>query len=380
MLKHSVTPTNNAAIAQQPATVLLLGGSGQIGRCLLAEIQQQWPNATLLSPSRAQLDLSDLTAVRAYLQQHQPDWLLNCAAYTQVDAAEQDPHYAPATSHATNPATDNHVYSRSATSCHPNTALNAQLPQLLADYWRMSPKPITLLHFSSDYVYSGQGEMPWREDAEPAPVNAYGHAKASGDAALLAALSEHAAVNAVAQSTAAQSTAALGFAAQSHAGQSHTAHRHAAALPPAKSRLYLLRTSWVYHQQGHNFINSMLRLAAQRDVLRVVDDQFGAPTPAEWAAQVSRLLLQSEAANGLYHLAPSGVTSWYGVAYAALSSAVSAGVLAQVPELIAISSDQYPTAAKRPHNSRLDCHKLQQALALEFPDWQVLLRQQMQRR
>ncbi|HAT42687.1 MAG TPA: NAD(P)-dependent oxidoreductase, partial [Rheinheimera sp.] len=203
-----------------------------------------------------------------------------------------------------------------------------------------SSKPLTLLHFSSDYVYSGAGDMPWREDDAPAPINAYGRAKAAGDQALLSAL----------------------------AASPHTVAAMA-------SRLYILRTSWVYHSHGQNFINTMLRLAAERDVLRVVDDQCGAPTPASWAASISGLLLQSQAASGLYHLAPSGVTSWYGVAYAALSSAVSAGLIRQVPELVAISSSDYATPAKRPCNSRLDCQKLQQALGIEFADWQRLLRQ-----
>ncbi len=312
-----------------PSTVLVLGGTGQIGRCMLAEIKQHWPAAQLLSPTRAELDLSNGPAVLAYLQQHQPDWLINCAAFTAVDLAEQDLLFS----------VDTHP---NTMDTHPNTLLNAVLPMVLADYWQASLKPLTVLHYSSDYVYSGQGDMPWREDDALAPINAYGRAKAVGDQALLSSLRNN----------------------------SQTAAATA-------SRLYILRTCWVYHQQGQNFINTMLRLAEERDVLHVVDDQFGAPTPAQWAAQVSGLLLRSQAASGVYHLAPSGVTSWYGVAHAALSSAVSVGLISQVPELIAIESHDYLTPAKRPHNSRLDCQKLKQALGIEFPEWQRLLREHM---
>lgn len=365
-----------------PSTVLVLGGTGQIGRCMLAEIKQHWPAAQLLSPTRAELDLSNAAAVLAYLQQHQPDWLINCAAFTAVDLAEQDllfsvdthPNFsvnfsvdtqwsvlqwsvdgqqwsvdihpsnmlnAGAVSMDAHPNTLLNAANVSMDT-HPNTLLNAVLPMVLADYWQASLKPLTVLHYSSDYVYSGQGDMPWREDDALAPTNAYGRAKAVGDQALLSSLRNN----------------------------SQTAAATA-------SRLYILRTCWVYHQQGQNFINTMLRLAEERDVLHVVDDQFGAPTPAQWAAQVSGLLLRSQAASGVYHLAPSGVTSWYGVAHAALSSAVSVGLISQVPELIAIESHDYLTPAKRPHNSRLDCQKLKQALGIEFPEWQRLLREHM---
>lgn len=347
-----------------PKTVLVLGGSGQIGRCMLAELQQHLPpevlsQGRLLSPSRAELDLSDGPAVLRYLQQWQPDWLINCASYTAVDAAEQDPRFAQdrfaqdsqlssgqlplesVDSESLNYVVEDAV-DQDGVDSHPNTLLNAMLPKILAQYWQASCKPLTLLHYSTDYVYSGQGDQPWREHDLPAPINAYGRAKAAGDQALLAALH----------------------------GSPYTDATSA-------SRLYIVRTSWVYHSQGHNFINTILRLAGERDVLRVVDDQVGAPTPATWAAQMSRLLLQGVAASGLYHLVPSGVTSWYGVAYAALSNAARAGRISQVPALVAIESREYPTPAKRPLNSRLDCQKLQQALGLEFPDWQVLLRQQI---
>lgn len=332
-----------------PATVLVLGASGQIGRCMVAELSRLCPNAQLLIPSRVQLDMTDGAAVLSYLQQTQPDWLINCAAFTAVDAAEQDPLCAGAVQGVSvSLSQDTHSNTTvdfTKVDTHPNTQLNARLPQLLAQYWQSSTKSLTLLHFSSDYVYSGEGDLPWREDDTPAPLNAYGRAKTAGDRALLSALST--------QQQAAKTMA---------------------------SRLYILRTSWVYHSHGQNFINTMLRLAAERDLLRVVDDQYGAPTPACWAASISGLLLKSPATSGLYHLAPSGVTSWYGVAYAALSSAVSAGLIRQVPELVAISSSDYPTPAKRPHNSRLDCQKLQQALGLEFADWQRLLREHIARR
>lgn len=333
-----------------PTTIVLLGASGQLGRCMAAELQQRWPQATLLSPTRAALDLTDLSAVVGYLQLHQPDWLINCAAFTGVDAAEQDPLFAePFVSDVERFA----ALALDDVRRHPNTQLNAMLPYVLAQYWRSSDKPLTLLHYSTDYVYSGQGDMPWREDAPLAPLNRYGRAKACGDTALLQACA---------------------------AGVSTLrTDRDSAVDAATQSRLYIVRTSWVYHRHGHNFINTMLKLVGERDVLRIVDDQVGAPTPAPWAAQISALLLQSDATSGVYHLAPAGATSWYGVAFAALSCAANLGLISQMPELVAITSQDYPLPASRPLNSRLDCEKLQRALGMEFPHWHRLLRDDMQR-
>jgi len=146
----------------------------------------------------------------------------------------------------------------------------------------------------------------------------------------------------------------------------------------------IFRTSWVYSARGHNFLRTMLRLGRERDSLKVVDDQVGAPTPARLIAQVSALALHrllgplgSEAAlaPGLYHLAPRGETSWCGFAREIFRQAAAAGQdLAIAPEGVApIPTADYPTPARRPLNSRLACAKLEQALGITLPDWRAQL-------
>jgi dTDP-4-dehydrorhamnose reductase len=188
-----------------------------------------------------------------------------------------------------------------------------------------------LVHYSTDYVFAGDGEQSWSEEDAVAPLNQYGASKLAGEQAIQASGCQH----------------------------------------------LILRTSWVYAARGNNFAKTMLRLARERDSLNVIADQFGAPTGAELLADVSahaiRAVRQQPALSGLYHLAAAGATSWHAYACFVLEQAAAAGVALKVPaaQVGAIASSAYPTPAKRPLNSRLNTRKLENAFALQLPHWQA---------
>ncbi|WP_394787952.1 dTDP-4-dehydrorhamnose reductase [Rhodoferax sp.] len=188
-----------------------------------------------------------------------------------------------------------------------------------------------LLHYSTDYVFDGSGSQPWTEDDTPAPLSVYGRSKLEGEQRIQAACSKH----------------------------------------------LIFRTSWVYAARGGNFAKTMLRLAKEREQLTVINDQFGAPTGAELLADVAALALRSARADpalaGLYHLAAAGETTWHGYAQFVLAQARQAGVVLKAgPDAVAaVPTSAFPTPAQRPHNSRLDTHKLQAAFDLTLPDWQT---------
>ncbi|OXY82117.1 dTDP-4-dehydrorhamnose reductase [Oceanimonas doudoroffii] len=205
------------------------------------------------------------------------------------------------------------------------TRLNAELPAQLADYCQ--PYDKRLVHYSSDYVYPGTGTSPWREDDTTGPQNIYGHSKLQGDLAV-------------------QSS-----------GCSHL----------------VFRTSWVYAARGNNFMKTMLHLGKDRTELSVVNDQIGAPTPARLIAQVTSLALERQLANGVYHLAPRGTTSWQQFAQAIFDQARALGQELAVQQVKGIPSCEYPTPAARPLNSRMSLSKLEQALGAELPHWQQQL-------
>ena len=214
-------------------------------------------------------------------------------------------------------------------------AINAHGPQTLAE--EASRLGAWLVHFSSDYVYDGSGTQPWRESATGAPLSVYGQSKLAGDLAV--------------------------------AG--HTQH-------------LIVRTSWVYGARGGNFAKTMLRLAKQGTPLKVIDDQIGAPTGADLLADVCALMLvrartQPDLA-GLYHCAAAGQTSWHGYAQFVLEQAAALGhqLQVQASAVQPIGTADYPTAAVRPLNSRLDCQKLCDSFSLHLPFWQQGVRRLLQ--
>jgi dTDP-4-dehydrorhamnose reductase len=207
-------------------------------------------------------------------------------------------------------------------------AVNATAPGLLAQ--EASRRGAWLVHYSSDYVFDGSGTAPWREDDPTAPLSVYGRTKLEGEEAIRASGCRH----------------------------------------------LILRTSWVYGARGGNFARTMLRLAQERDTLRVIADQFGAPTGAELLADVTAHTLRSAQRQpdlgGTYHVAPQGETSWHGYATLVLRIAQEAGVaLKAAPEAVeAIPTIAYPTPARRPLNSRLDTTRLRERFGLVLPPWQ----------
>lgn len=286
--------------------VLITGGSGQVG----FELRRQLATVgEILAPDRAMLDLSDAGAVSAYLAQHQPDVIVNAAAYTAVDNAETNQAVA--------------------------MRLNAELPAQLAEYCQQ--RASWLIHYSSDYVYSGEGNTPWQEGDATGPCNAYGATKLAGDEAVAASGCQH----------------------------------------------LIFRTSWVYSAFGNSFLSTMLRLGAERSTLSIVSDQMGAPTPARLIALVTQqALAQLSSAHtenilesGVYHLAPKGEVSWHGFACEIFQLAGSVGMpLTITPERVsAIPSRDYPTPAARPLNSRLAVGKIEKKLGIIMPSWQSQL-------
>ncbi|MCK0770333.1 dTDP-4-dehydrorhamnose reductase [Chromohalobacter canadensis] len=278
--------------------IFLTGANGQVG----FELERQLSLlGHVLAPKRQELDLSDAEAVETWLKSNRPELIVNAAAYTAVDKAESEPTLAQ--------------------------RLNVELPAQLAAY--CADHQIPLVHYSSDYVYPGDGEQYWQESSEPRPLSVYGQTKLEGDRAIEASGCRH----------------------------------------------LIFRTSWIYSARGNNFMKTMLRLGREREALSVVADQIGAPTPARLIAQVTSLALEQQLSSGIYHLAPRGETSWCGFAREIFRLAASHGEqLAISPEMVdAIPTANYPTPAARPLNSRLALEKLERELERKLPEWQPQL-------
>lgn len=270
--------------------ILLLGKTGQVGFELHRTLS---PLGEIDSPSRAELDLTNGKSLASYLANTQPGLIVNAAAWTAVDAAEENRTEAE--------------------------RLNTALPEQLARYAAVNNA--RLVHYSSDYVYPGTDETPWQETSPTGPVSHYGKTKLKGDQAIKQSGADY----------------------------------------------LIFRTSWVYSARGNNFLKTMLRLAESKSELNIVADQIGAPTPARLIAQISTLAVHSELAKGLYHLAPRGETSWQGFASEIFRLA------GQTTKPKPIPTSDYPTAAHRPLNSRMDVSKLENALNIKLPDWQSQL-------
>ncbi len=208
-------------------------------------------------------------------------------------------------------------------------AINATAPGVLAR--EAAALGATLVHYSTDYVFDGSGHAPRSEDAPTAPLSVYGRTKLEGDALIRASGCRH----------------------------------------------LILRTSWVYAARGGNFAKTMLRLAAEREVLKVIDDQVGAPTGAELLADVTghalRALQRQPELAGTYHCVAAGETSWFDYARFVVEWARARGHPVKVaPDAIRpIATSDYPTPARRPLNSRLDTTKLRTAFGLHLPPWQA---------
>ena len=299
------------------APVLLIGRQGQVASALQRLAPRLLAGRPLLAVGRPELDLAQLSALKDQLEtlldRLQPALLINAAAYTAVDRAEGEPELA--------------------------RAVNGEAVGVMARLCARHSLP--LLHLSTDYVFDGSGERPWAPQDPPAPLGVYGASKLLGE------------------------------------------QRMAAAGGPA----LVLRVSWVFGQQGANFVRTILRLAAERDELRVVADQVGGPTSAEAIAQALLQLVEPAISRsspalaaqgfpwGIHHFQGQPPVSWHGFAEVIVQQAHDLGLLQRVPQVVPITTAEFPTAAQRPANSRLDCSSAQGKLGLELPDWREDLEQ-----
>lgn len=281
--------------------ILLLGKNGQVGWELQRALAPLG-NVVVLDRHSAEYcgDLANLEGLRNTVRVIKPDVIVNAAAYTAVDKAESDQATAQ--------------------------LINADATRILAeeavalDAW--------LIHYSTDYVFDGTGETPWKENSPVCPVNFYGTSKLAGEQAITASGCKH----------------------------------------------LIFRTSWVYGARGNNFAKTMLRLAKDRESLNVIADQVGAPTGAELLADVAAHSIRKARADasvsGIYHLAATGEVSWHGYAQFAIDFAKAQGEALAVSAVLPIPTTAYPTPAARPLNSRMDTQKLRDTFSLHLPDWQ----------
>lgn len=282
--------------------ILLTGKNGQVG----FELQRALaPLGAVHAVDSRDCDLADAQALRELIRKVHPQVIVNAAAYTAVDRAEQEPGAA--------------------------MAVNAVAPGVMGE--EAAHLGATVIHYSTDYVFDGQKDSPYRETDTCSPLSVYGHSKRDGEAALVRSTPQH----------------------------------------------LIFRTCWVVGAHGQNFAKTMLRLAQERDELRVVNDQWGSPTSAALIADVTahvvRQLQQTRGHDfpfGLYHLSAAGETTWYAYARFVLDQAAQRGRTHRIASdrIEAISSEQYPTLAKRPSNSRLDTALLRQTFGLTLPHWQ----------
>jgi len=279
--------------------ILITGNKGQLSQELQLALAGE---GKVLALSHQALDLAEPAQIRQQVRLLQPDLIINAAAYTAVDPAQNDRQQA--------------------------FAVNATGPGVLAE--EAARLCVPLVHYSTDYVFDGRKPTPYQEHDQAAPLSVYGESKLAGEQAIQAVGGEH----------------------------------------------LILRTSWVYSLHGRNFLLTMQHLMQERDALSVVDDEIGAPT---WAGTIATTTAEivhqwrtgKGSISGLYHLSATGETSWYGFACSIAEHLKQQGRLRA--RLEPIASKDYPTAAQRPLNSRLDCARLQHDWSLQLPDWEAAL-------
>lgn len=282
--------------------ILLFGKTGQVGWELQRALAPLGNLIALDVHSKEFCgDFSNPEGIAETVRAIKPDVIVNAAAHTAVDKAESEPEFAQ--------------------------LLNATSVEAIAK--EASKIGAWVVHYSTDYVFPGDGETPWRETDATAPLNVYGQTKLDGEKAL----------------------------------QEHCA-KH-----------LIFRTSWVYAGKGNNFAKTMLRLAKERKELSVINDQVGAPTGAELLADctahaIREVMVKPELA-GLYHLVASDTTTWYDYAALVFEEARSAGIELAIEQLKAVPTTAYPTPARRPQNSRLNTNKFQNNFNLVLPSWEV---------
>jgi dTDP-4-dehydrorhamnose reductase len=267
-----------------------------------------------VAPNRAELDFARPSDLAEQLDRIAPHLIINCAAYTNVDAAEDERDLA--------------------------FTVNAQSPGTIARWAAAHGAP--LVHLSTDYVFDGSGDRLWREDDPTGPLSVYGASKLEGEKSVRAASGPH----------------------------------------------LIVRTSWIYAAHGRNFLRTIASLASQRPELRVVADQVGAPTPAAivangvvqiLGASIDDLPRRFAAASGLVHLATTGTASWHGFAAAIVQGLKARGAPVKAERVVPICTDEYPSKAKWPRNSRLDLQRLSKVFGIMPPHWSAALENELDR-
>jgi dTDP-4-dehydrorhamnose reductase len=299
--------------------ILLIGTNGQVGK----ELNRTLPRIGDVTPlDRQRLDLTRPEEIRRAIRTFHPAFIVNAAAYTAVDKAESEESVA--------------------------RAINTEAPAVMAEEAKKTGA--SLIHFSTDYVFDGMKTFPYDEDDPANPQSVYGRTKLEGERAIQASVAAH----------------------------------------------LIFRTAWVYATEGRNFLLTILRLATQRAELRIVRDQIGAPTlNSELARATTNILAQicgTEGGpfslpdvSGIYHMTAGGETSWHGFADAILEEATQipatcpwfAAATGSLPliarRVIPITTDEYPTPARRPAYSVLSNARLNRAFSLQMPDWRKQL-------
>lgn len=294
--------------------ILLTGAAGQLGQELVPRLQQLGTvtlvdQATIPGGWATHIqDLGDVNRVEIMLNRLRPDIIVNAAAYTAVDLAEDHSPIA--------------------------FRINSDLPGCMARWCKRNGR--LLVHYSTDYVFSGDAQKPYLEDDATGPLGVYGKSKLAGEVAIAESQCRHA----------------------------------------------ILRTSWVYSGHGSNFVLTMLRLASERPSLSIVDDQTGCPTWARNLAGVTQKVISSmisgsgqDEAGGVYHYCDDDAVSWFEFARSIFVIAREAGILNQLPEMKPVRSSDFPQKAKRPLNSVLDTSRIRKAFGIEPAGLEQSLRQ-----
>lgn len=282
--------------------VLVTGAEGQVG----TEMRRLADDGfRVVGLTRRDLDITDKDAIARSLDDHEPDFLVNCAAYTAVDRAEDETEFA--------------------------YRVNADAVGWLGQ--ACNARGVGLIHFSTDYVFDGTKAGAYVEDDATNPLNVYGASKLEGENRLREATDRH----------------------------------------------VILRVGWVFGRIGRSFVDTILRLAEERDELTVVDDQIGAPSPADAIASTVRSIVDrltvGEQAWGTYHFSTVPAISWCGFAHEIIVTAKRSGILAALPRVRGITTDEWPSKARRPLNSRLCGAKLTASLGIAPANWQASLRE-----
>jgi len=282
-----------------PDKYIIIGKNGQVGSQLMSLLGQ-----SAVGYSHNDCDFTKYSEVEKILSSANPKIIFNAAAYTNVDKAEDE-------------------YDDALIG-------NRDIPKVLATYCKQANIP--LVHYSTDYVYPGDGEQANKESDSPCPINKYGKSKLAGELKVVESGCKH----------------------------------------------LIFRTSWVYDWHNKNFLTTMIKLAKERDSLSIVSDQIGAPTYAFDLAKRSidaanNATKLDEFPSGIYNLCNEGTTSWYEFANEIFINAKNLGMELKIEKVTPIKTNEYPTPAKRPLNSRLDCSKAKSILQIQMPAWKESL-------